>query len=468
MAKQIQAIRGMNDCLPEQSPVWQKVEQILRQVVASYGYSEVRMPIVEQTHLFKRAIGEVTDVVEKEMYTFEDRNGDSLSLRPEGTASCVRAGIEHGLLYNQERRMWYMGPMFRHERPQKGRYRQFHQFGVELFGINGPDIDAELIMLTHRLWRLFGISDHVTLQLNTLGQSNERAAYRDALVAYLEQFKSELDEESQRRMYSNPLRVLDSKDEKVQAILAGAPRLFDHLGEESLAHFEGLKRLLTAAGIQFEVNERLVRGLDYYTGVIYEAITALSAPPTKEGAPAQRKTKDNGELDESTVGVGSIAAGGRYDHLVGMFCGAKRPDAVPCVGVSIGVERVFSILLQRLQEAQARGERTSVRQKEVDVYVMSMGDGLLLERMQVCKMLWDAGIKAEFLYKKKPKLQQQFAVVDKEQIPLAVLLAPGEWANGTVRVKQQLGKDEAGDDKGTEVPLTELAAFVQTKLSPSS
>ncbi len=190
MAKQIQAIRGMNDCLPEQSPVWQKVEQILRQVVASYGYSEVRMPIVEQTHLFKRAIGEVTDVVEKEMYTFEDRNGDSLSLRPEGTASCVRAGIEHGLLYNQERRMWYMGPMFRHERPQKGRYRQFHQFGVELFGINGPDIDAELIMLTHRLWRLFGISDHVTLQLNTLGQSAERAAYRDALGRFFDESPS--------------------------------------------------------------------------------------------------------------------------------------------------------------------------------------------------------------------------------------------------------------------------------------
>ena len=239
---------------------------------------------------------------------------------------------------------------------------------------------------------------------------------------------------------------------------------------EGLADMELLFQYLDVYGVVDRVSFdlSLARGLDYYTGVIYEAITALSAPPTKEGAPAQRKTKDNGELDESTVGVGSIAAGGRYDHLVGMFCGAKRPDAVPCVGVSIGVERVFSILLQRLQEAQARGERTSVRQKEVDVYVMSMGDGLLLERMQVCKMLWDAGIKAEFLYKKKPKLQQQFAVVDKEQIPLAVLLAPGEWANGTVRVKQQLGKDEAGDDKGTEVPLPELAAFVQTKLSPSS
>ena len=197
----------MNDCLPEQTPVWQLVESTLRQVAASYGYSEVRMPIVEMTHLFKRAIGEVTDVVEKEMYTFDDRNGDSLTLRPEGTAGCVRACIEHGLVYNQERRVWYIGPMFRHERPQKGRYRQFHQFGVEVFGLNGPDIDAELILLTARLWRQLGISEHLTLQLNTLGSSDERAAYRTALVAFLEQHKEKLDEDCQRRMYTNPLRV---------------------------------------------------------------------------------------------------------------------------------------------------------------------------------------------------------------------------------------------------------------------
>lgn len=211
MAKQIQAIRGMNDCLPEQSPLWQMVESTLRQVVASYGYAEMRMPIVEMTHLFQRAIGEVTDVVEKEMYTFADRNGDSLTLRPEGTAGCVRACIEHGLVYNQERRVWYIGPMFRHERPQKGRYRQFHQFGVEVFGLNGPDVDAELIMLTARLWKAFGIGEHVALQLNTLGSPEERARYRDALVAFLEQHKDKLDEDCQRRMYTNPLRVLDTR-----------------------------------------------------------------------------------------------------------------------------------------------------------------------------------------------------------------------------------------------------------------
>ena len=233
MAKQIQAIRGMNDCLPEQTPVWQMLEATLRRVVSSYGYSEVRMPIVEMTNLFQRAIGEVTDVVEKEMYTFNDRNGDSLTLRPEGTAGCVRACIEHGLVYNQERRLWYVGPMFRHERPQKGRYRQFHQFGVEVFGLNGPDIDAELIMLTARLWRELGIEQFTTLQLNTLGSSAERAAYRDALVVFLEQHKDALDEESKRRMYSNPLRVLDTKSPQVQEILQHAPTLTDYFCEEN-------------------------------------------------------------------------------------------------------------------------------------------------------------------------------------------------------------------------------------------
>ncbi|MGL5949523.1 MAG: histidine--tRNA ligase, partial [Aeromonas sp.] len=320
MAKQIQAIRGMNDCLPEQTPAWQKVEQILRQVVANYGYSEVRMPIVEQTHLFKRAIGEVTDVVEKEMYTFDDRNGDSLSLRPEGTASCVRAGIEHGLLYNQERRMWYMGPMFRHERPQKGRYRQFHQFGVELFGIQGPDIDAELIMLTHRLWRLFGVSEQVTLELNTLGQSHERAAYREALIAFLEMRVDQLDDEARQRMYSNPLRVLDSKNPAVQAALTDAPRLMDHLGAESLAHFAGLKKRLDNAGISYRVNERLVRGLDYYNLTVFEWVTA------------------------NLGAQGTVCAGGRYDGLVEQLGG----QATPAVGFAMGMERLV-LLLETLE-----------------------------------------------------------------------------------------------------------------------
>lgn len=399
MAKQIQAIRGMNDCLPEQSPVWQKVEQILRQVVASYGYSEVRMPIVEQTHLFKRAIGEVTDVVEKEMYTFEDRNGDSLSLRPEGTASCVRAGIEHGLLYNQERRMWYMGPMFRHERPQKGRYRQFHQFGVELFGINGPDIDAELIMLTHRLWRRFGISEHVTLQLNTLGQSSERAAYRDALVAYLEQYKDQLDEESQRRMYSNPLRVLDSKDEKVQAILVDAPRLFDHLGEESLAHFEGLKRLLESAGIQYEVNERLVRGLDYYNLTVFEWVT------------------------NSLGAQGTVCAGGRYDGLVEQLGGKPTP----AVGFAMGMERLV-LMLEALKLDDIR--------PVVDAYLVMVGKeteqtGFKLAeeirtRMPTLRLMSHCG---------GGKIDKQLKRADKNGATFALILGEEEMLAGTVTFK---------------------------------
>jgi len=248
VAKKIQAIRGMNDTLPEQTPVWQKLETLLRNVVSSYGYSEIRMPIVESTALFKRSIGEVTDIVEKEMYTFDD-NGDSLTLRPEGTASCVRAGNEHGLLYNQERRMWYMGPMFRHERPQKGRYRQFHQFGIETFGIATADIDAEVILLSARLWKALGIESHVELQLNSLGSNEARALYKEALVAYLELHEEKLDADSKRRMKTNPLRVLDSKNPDVQAVLVDAPKLSEHLDDESVAHFEKLKQYLDAAGI---------------------------------------------------------------------------------------------------------------------------------------------------------------------------------------------------------------------------
>lgn len=263
----------MNDCLPTQSPLWQKVENTVKHVVSAYGYNEVRMPIVEMTHLFSRAIGEVTDVVEKEMYTFEDRNGDSLTLRPEGTAGCVRAGIENGLLYNQEQRLWYMGPMFRHERPQKGRYRQFHQCGVEVFGLNGPDVDAELIMMTARLWRELGIDKHVRLELNSIGSLDARANYRTALIAHLEQHVDVLDEDSKRRMHTNPLRVLDSKNQDVQAILVDAPELSDYLDEESKAHFAGLCELLDAAGIEYTVNQRLVRGLDYYNRTVFEWIT---------------------------------------------------------------------------------------------------------------------------------------------------------------------------------------------------
>ncbi len=315
MAK-IKAIRGMNDILPVQTPVWQYLENTVKDVLAAYGYSEIRMPVVEQTSLFKRSIGEVTDIVEKEMYTFEDRNGESLTLRPEGTASCVRAGEEHGLLFNQMQRLWYQGPMFRYERPQKGRYRQFHQIGVETFGMANADIDAEVILLSARLWKRLGLLDSVTLQLNSLGSNEARAEYKAALVEYLEQHKDKLDEDSQRRLDSNPLRILDSKDLDTQAILDAAPVLTDYLDEESRSHFSELTAMLDRAGVAYEINPRLVRGLDYYCKTVFEWVT------DKLGA------------------QGTICAGGRYDGLVKQLGG--RPT--PAVGFAMGVERLILLL----------------------------------------------------------------------------------------------------------------------------
>lgn len=400
MAKQIQAIRGMNDCLPEQTPVWQMLETTLRRVVSSYGYSEIRMPIVEMTNLFQRAIGEVTDVVEKEMYTFNDRNGDSLTLRPEGTAGCVRACIEHGLVYNQERRLWYVGPMFRHERPQKGRYRQFYQFGVEVFGLNGPDIDAELIMLTARLWRELGIEQFTTLQLNTLGSSAERAAYRDALVVFLEQHKESLDEESKRRMYSNPLRVLDTKSPQVQEILQHAPTLADYFGEETKAHFNGLKALLDAAGIAYQVNERLVRGLDYYNYTVFEWVT------------------------ESLGAQGTICGGGRYDGLVEQLGG----QATPAVGFAMGLERL-TLMLETL-------EKINNLPATVDVYICMAGEGALTAGLLL----------AEQLRSERPQLRimthcgggnfkKQMKRADKVAARIALILGETEVAEQKVTVK---------------------------------
>ena len=400
MAKQIQAIRGMNDCLPEQTPVWQMLETTLRRVVSSYGYSEIRMPIVEMTNLFQRAIGEVTDVVEKEMYTFNDRNGDSLTLRPEGTAGCVRACIEHGLVYNQERRLWYVGPMFRHERPQKGRYRQFHQFGVEVFGLNGPDIDAELIMLTARLWRELGIEQFTKLQLNTLGSSAERAAYRDALVVFLEQHKESLDEESKRRMYSNPLRVLDTKSPQVQEILQHAPTLANYFGEETKAHFNGLKALLDAAGIAYQVNERLVRGLDYYNYTVFEWVT------------------------ESLGAQGTICGGGRYDGLVEQLGG----QATPAVGFAMGLERL-TLMLETL-------EKINNLPATVDVYICMAGEGALTAGLLL----------AEQLRSERPQLRimthcgggnfkKQMKRADKVAARVALILGETEVAEQKVTVK---------------------------------
>ncbi|MCP3130228.1 histidine--tRNA ligase [Shewanella sp. KJ2020] len=400
MAKQIQAIRGMNDILPTQSPLWQKVEAVLRSSVSAYGYSEIRTPIVENTELFKRSIGEVTDIVEKEMYTFEDNNGDSLTLRPEGTASTVRAGNENGLLYNQEQRLWYMGPMFRHERPQKGRYRQFNQFGVEVYGIGTADIDAEVLMLSARLWEKLGISEHVSLELNTLGDPAERAVYRDALIAFLEQHKDALDEDSKRRMYSNPLRVLDSKDQNVQAILANAPELMDFLGEESKAHFSQLRELLDAVGIKYTINPRLVRGLDYYNRTVFEWVTS------------------------SLGSQGTVLAGGRYDGLVAQLGGKDTP----AVGFAMGLERIV-LLLETL-------ELNKDIPPEVDVYVTAMGDSCLVEAIKVAQELRSALPTLKVMsHCGGGNVKKQMKRADKSGAQVALLIGEEELAEGMVTVK---------------------------------
>ena len=354
MSKQIQAIRGMNDCLPSETGLWQFVESTIRQVVASYGYQEIRTPIVESTDLFKRSIGEVTDIVEKEMYTFADRNSDSLTLRPEGTACVVRAGNEHGLLYNQQQRLWYIGQMFRHERPQKGRYRQFHQFGVEVFGLAGPDIDAEVILLSARLWEKFGISQIVTLEINSLGSTEARASYKEQLVAFLKTRESELDEDSLRRLQTNPLRVLDSKNPQVQKAVKDAPQLIDCLDEESAKHFQGLCERLDNLGIKYRVNPALVRGLDYYNRTVFEWVT------------------------DSLGSQGTVCAGGRYDGLVEQLGG----KATQGVGFAMGLER----LVLMLQTLKLDKDLVSV----VDIYVTAMDESVELYARQVSEKLRDA------------------------------------------------------------------------------
>lgn len=424
MAKNIQAIRGMNDYLPEDTALWQPIEAALKQVLTSYGYSEIRLPIVEQTPLFKRAIGEVTDVVEKEMYTFDDRNGDSLTLRPEGTAGCVRAGIEHGLLYNQEQRLWYIGPMFRHERPQKGRYRQFHQLGAEVFGLNGPDVDAELILLTARWWRALGISEHVALELNSIGSLEARANYRDALVAYLEQFKDKLDEDCKRRMYSNPLRVLDSKNPDVQALLNDAPRLSEYLDEESREHFAGLCKLLDEAGITYTVNERLVRGLDYYNRTVFEWVT------------------------NSLGAQGTVCAGGRYDGLVAQLGG----HATPAVGFAMGLERLVLLVQAVNPDFQP--------QRAVDVYLISSGEGTQSAAMRLAEKIRDAYPQVKLMTNYGGgNFKKQFARADKWGARVALVLGENEMNAGQVNVKNL----QSGDQQ--TLAQDDVAAFLASMLA---
>ncbi|MDU6708152.1 histidine--tRNA ligase [uncultured Haemophilus sp.] len=406
MAKNIQAIRGMNDCSPTESPLWQWIEGQVRQILSSYGYSEVRMPIVESTPLFARAIGEVTDVVSKEMYTFWD-NDEQLTLRPEGTAGCVRAAIEHGWIYNNEQRLWYMGPMFRHERPQKGRYRQFHQAGVEVFGIATPEIDAELIILTARLWKALGIDQHVSLQLNSIGSLEARANYRSALVAFLENHQDLMSEEEKERLVKNPLRILDTKNQALQDVLDSAPKLLDYLDDESREHFAQLCGLLDAVGIQYEINPKLVRGLDYYNKTVFEWVTsALGAQ-------------------------GTVCGGGRYDGLVEQLGG----HATSGVGFAMGLERLV-LLVQEVNK--------SIPVKSaVDIYVVYQGEGTTLAAFQLAeKLRSELPHLSTMLHCSGGNFKKQFKRADKSGATLALVLGESEVQNNQVVVKHLLGVAE--------------------------
>jgi histidyl-tRNA synthetase len=413
----IQSIRGMSDILPSETPQWQYLESCVRDVLSRYGYREIRFPIVEHTELFKRSIGEVTDIVEKEMYTFEDRNGDSLTLRPEGTASCVRACDQNGLLYKQIQRLWYTGPMFRHERPQKGRLRQFHQIGVETFGMVGPDIDAELILLTARLWRELGISDALTLELNSIGNAESRANYRQALVDYLTGFKDELDDDSKRRLESNPLRVLDSKDPKTQQLLLAAPVLSDYLDDVSRSHFDGLCARLDVAGVSYILNPQLVRGLDYYGLTVFEWTT------DKLGA------------------QGTVCAGGRYDGLVEQLGG----KAIPAVGFAMGIERLILMLetLDLMPEEQA----------QADIFIVSVGEKADIEALKIAEQLRDALPSVKVLINcGGGSFKSQFKKADKSGASVAVVLGEDELQGAEAAVKPL----RAGQGEQQLVALSEL------------
>lgn len=397
MVTSVKAIRGMNDILPEQAFYWQYIEDKLRAIAESYAYQEIRFPLIEHTELFTRTIGEVTDIVTKEMYTFVDRNGDSLTLRPEGTAGCVRAGIEQGFLYNQIQRLWYMGQMFRHERPQKGRYRQFHQFGVEVFGLPGPDIDAEHIFIMARLFKTLGIGDEVILQINSLGNKATRTRYHIDLEKYFTKHIDILDDDSKRRLHSNPLRILDSKNPALQDLITNAPKLLDYLDENSKIHFAGFKRLLDAAGIKYEINPRLVRGLDYYCLTVYEWVTK------KLGA------------------QNAICAGGRYDGLVAQLGG----KATLAIGFALGLERLVELVAAQ-----------KTIKKVPDVYLITVGDearrrGLLLAE-QLRSELPNLSL---LTYCGTGNYKTQFKQADKSGARIALVIGDEELKQNVVAIK---------------------------------
>jgi histidyl-tRNA synthetase len=426
LAEIIQAVRGMNDVLPADIGTWQFLENTVRELVSAYGYQEMRVPVVEQTRLFKRAIGEFTDVVEKEMYTFEDQGGDSLTLRPEATAGIARALISNGMLRGARHKLWCIGPMFRHEKPQKGRYRQFHQLDIECIGFTGPDIDAEIIAMTARLWKLLGIS-RVKLQLNSLGTPEARRAYRDLLVAYFRSHESKLDADSTRRLEGNPLRILDSKNPEMRPIIDAAPVLTEHLDPESRAHFEALCAALSAIGIEYQVNPRLVRGLDYYSRTVFEWTT------------------------DALGSQDAVCAGGRYDGLISHLGG----DATPAIGFAMGIERVVELLVQAGKTPAPRSP---------DAFIVVSGERAATEALKIAERLRNELPHRRFeVNLGGGKFKAQFQRADKSGAPLALILGDDELDRGVVALKPL--RQEAGQ---SDCPIPELAARVEAALSAPS
>jgi histidyl-tRNA synthetase len=422
LAEIIQAVRGMNDVLPAEIGVWQFLENTVRELVTAYGFQEMRVPVVEQTRLFKRAIGELTDVVEKEMYTFQDQGGDSLTLRPEATAGLVRAVISNGMLRGARHKLWCIGPMFRHEKPQKGRYRQFHQLDVEAIGFAGPDIDAEIIAMTARLWRLLGIT-RVKLQLNSLGTTESRRAYRDLLIAYFRSHEARLDADSRRRLEGNPLRILDSKNPEMRDIIDGAPLLTEHLDAESRAHFDALCASLAAVGIEYQVNPRLVRGLDYYSRTVFEWTT------------------------DALGSQDAVCAGGRYDGLIAHLGG----DATPAIGFAMGMERVVELLVQAQKAPPARAP---------DAFVVVNGEKAVVEALRIVERLRNELPNRRFeMNVGGGKFKAQFQRADKSGAPLALIIGDDELNRGVVAVKPL--RQESGQ---SDCPIEELAARIETAL----
>ena len=430
MKQELRAIRGMNDVAPPASARWQRLEQRVARVLAAYGYQQIRLPIVESTSVFERSIGDTTDIVQKEMYTFADRNGDSLTLRPEGTAGCVRAVLEHGLLNVQPQlRLWYTGPMFRHERPQKGRYRQFHQIGVEAYGMTGPDIDAEMILMTARLWRALGI-ENLRLELNTLGVPAERERYRAELSAYFTAHEDRLDDDSRLRLTRNPLRILDSKNPALREVIAGAPRLADYLGADSRAHFDAVCATLHAAGIDFVVNRLLVRGLDYYGKTVFEWITS--------------------ELGAQ----GTVCAGGRYDGLVELMGGKPTP----AVGFAMGIERLIEILAQHEQVAETDAEICVVGGSEAEMPAALLLAERLRDDFPAARTLCVCG---------GGSMKSLMKRADRSGARIALIVGGDELASGTVTLKPLRGQGEQQRvDRGAL--NTALAAMLDAPVADSA